>query len=465
MQNILRLNQAINVFNNPFLEQFDTMNLRFKEKIYNILEPINIINSFNELSNLLVYKLERLTNYYHSSGTIHNEIKSFFDLNRVPDLSDVLKLLDGMAFISLINIETQEINRQMIVREIIKSFLIIERDLGQNNKKITLDEFAKYVDENKLCNSNLTSKETSILFQALCCLFMFKYYNNELKRAFRLVNKIIIVEGADKTGKTTFIKKFSEKFKSLQDRVEINHYKYPKSKAFYNNKTELSPLEKIKQQELYALETYQDIDSLLNNQFNNLAITVVDRWFLSNSIYTSVLYKSNSDTISNEVFDGYLSTVEMLNNDLLFKYGATSGLREYFDIIYTIFIHDEKCLPKSEHYDTDNIEKMYSLNDFVEINKCYIEVAKNHIFADTFNECLTHNLFECNEKPITMLFTPSNNDDEEEIINNKVEYFIDRLKNINNDRLGENTMIKKFKNMIKQIKEMFDSRFKPTIKE
>lgn len=461
MYNILRLNKAISIFDSKDinLDNFDIIPCKEKEIIYNILNPIDIIESFRRITDLLVYKLEKLTNYYHSVGYVDTSKKCLFDLKKVNNITNIFKMLDGIAFISLIDYEKQDVSKNIIVKELIKAFKTITTDF--NNKKIDLDIFAKYVDENKLVDVNLSTNDKSILFQTLCCLFIFKFYNEELKRAFRLVNKILVVEGVDKVGKSSFVKRFTEKMSNIQENVSINKWKYPKNHISINiYESKYLQLQRIKEQEMYALEIFNDLDELFDKQFTNLSFTVIDRWFLSNNIYAYCSNLKSIEDIDKHYYCDYLATVDNIINKQISKKYEITGIKDYFDIIHLIFYHDSNTIVENKRGD-DKIESMFTESEFELINDLYKQISNDGVLV---SENLPINALQYNSKIIQIGYKSSKVSNVDTIVEEKVDFFIDMFKNLDNIEYKENVMIKAVKNVIKQLKEMFDSSFRPTLK-
>lgn len=462
MNNILLLNRAIKILdsckdNNDSDSFFDSKKENESDYILLALNPVNIVNSFTKISHLLIHKLQKLTNYEHYLGIIEKGKQRVFDLSDVDNFNEIQKMLDGMAFISYIDMELKDVDMWLVTNELIRAYNIIKTELN----KVTLDEFAKYIEEHNICKDSLSANEKSLLFQTLCCIFLFKFYNEELKRAFKLVNKIIVVEGTDKVGKTSFINKLEERFEGLTPCTKIFRYKYPKTKKFYNDKNTLTSNEMLEQQKLYAMEIYNDLDEVFNNQFNFLAFTIIDRWFLSNYFYSSMINVDDLD------YKSYLSVLDMLNQDSDKKFIET-GLSEYFDIINVICVHSSVVSLKYSR-GSDNIENFYDEDAFLAINDLYhqtIQEEKGKCFFNSSNLHHINKLLHGTKVVVNYHKVLYDSNLLCDIINEKVDNFIKSFRDINNSKqYGGKKMIKKIKEIAKQIKDMFDSSFKPTLKE
>lgn len=476
MKDIKRLVDALEILETFTSNEYEVLRTNDKENINVSLDPINIINSFKRFTSSIINKLEKLTNYDSRIGFYDKTKKCLFDISKCTDISDIYIPLDGAIFLALTDIETQDVSKSIIIRHLFKAYETINNDLSPNKaKKLTLEDFSKYIYENKLCQLiGLSDNEKAIFFQALCCLFIFKYHNEELRKASRLVNKILVFEGADKLGKSSFIRNFVKKIESLSDKLSISEYKYPKEKhllddAKNNDQATEDRINELmmKQQELFVIEIYNDLDEMFNNQFEYITFTVIDRWILSNKIYSNAYGCKDSCPARNVI--NYAFTSHYIEH-LITKKCEKYKLNEYFDIITLVFYHDQDKEPVMKR-DTDEIEKRL-INEMSDINKSYKRIAldKRKKSTPKLEETKPYQSLLFDRKRVVPIRHIDNQVVDksavDQIIDTKVDNFINLFKQIDsvNDIKGE-FMLNKIKKLFVDIKKMFDSSYKPNLKE
>ena len=166
------------------------------------------------------------------------------------------------------------------------------------------------------------------------------------------------------------------------------------------------------------------------------------------------------EDIDKHYYCDYLATVDNIINKQISKKYEITGIKDYFDIIHLIFYHDSNTIVENKRGD-DKIESMFTESEFELINDLYKQISNDGVLV---SENLPINALQYNSKIIQIGYKSSKVSNVDTIVEEKVDFFIDMFKNLDNIEYKENVMIKAVKNVIKQLKEMFDSSFRPTLK-
>lgn len=329
------------VENDPSLLLLILLNNYISEK--DLLEKENFLENLNNgiLTQTEVY-LEKYKTFIIFFNNLTQYIENEFFVNQIHDFQDILE-------------DEFEISDEYL-NQYINSFDEIFNPFFKTIEKL----FSEYYLEKKKFYYN---KDIEIFRESLFELTfdnMLFIKSMAIKEICKKVNKMIIIEAADKLGKTTFCDDIVDQWVDLKDELhKIFYYHFPTEKSY-----EIFPkLNNTEYRQLgFSTETLFDLKKLLRKVLDNNNFVICDRAILSGIVYSSLDFKDSID------FDYFYNTLQYLYQKY---FDIEVNILNYVNVFQFVIVTEE---PEKLHlvFDSDDvIEKDFDKEKWMLINNTY----------------------------------------------------------------------------------------------